>query len=270
MGDRRAVLLMLLILCSALVAFPNVGMVNAEETIYIKSDGSIEGTELLQRNNNTYTFLGDISGNIVVSKDFITIDGSGYALKGKGSDSQTGINLSSGKNVTVTNLVIMDYFIGISLNSGQAGTTTNITILNNYIRDCDIGIEFLGSPNNLIKYNTFKKNSIDIAINYVSGDNLITHNNLDSYVQVWLSDQPTIDMNYWTDYNGTDSDGDGIGDTPYFYHDILQDSHPLTEPLPVIPEFPSWTPLLITLVAVVTLAIIYRQRLRKHDGERRG
>jgi len=49
--------------------------VKAEDTIYIKSDGSVEGTELLQRNGEVYTFLGDVSGKIVVSKDFITIDG---------------------------------------------------------------------------------------------------------------------------------------------------------------------------------------------------
>jgi len=242
--------------------------VKAEETIYIKSDGSVEGTELLQRNNNTYTFLNDISGNIVISKDFITLDGSGYALKGSDDSSQTGINLAFRKNVTVTNLVIMNYSIGISCKPG-AGTTTNITLLGNYIRNCGIGIEFLGSANNLVEYNTFKNNDIDIAINYVLGNNLITHNNLGSYVQVWMSDRPTIDMNYWTDYNGTDSDGDGIGDIAYFYHDILQDSHPLIDPVPVIPEFPSWTPLLIMVIAVTAVAVIYRRRLHKQHQRRR-
>ena len=140
--------------------------------------------------------------------------------------------------------------------------------MNNYIHNCGIGIEFLGASNNLIKYNTFKNNDIDIAINYVSGNNLITHNNLDSYIQVWMSDQPTIDMNYWTDYNGTDNDGDGIGDSAYFYHDILQDSHPLIEPVPAIPEFPSGTPLLITLIAVVAVAVIYRRKLHEQRHRR--
>jgi len=189
MGNKGGTLVLLLILCFATVSISQIRAVEADDTIYIRSDGSVDGTELLQRNNNTYTFLNDISGNIVVSKDFITIDGSGYSLKGSGDSSETGIILSFRKNVTVTNLVIMDYFSGIYCKPG-AGTTTNITILNNYIRNCDIGIEFLGTSNNLIKYNTFKNNSIDIAINYVSGDNLITHNNLNSYIQVWMSDQP--------------------------------------------------------------------------------
>jgi parallel beta-helix repeat protein len=250
--------LVLLLVSVVLVAFSQIGVVKAEDTIYINSDGSVEGTELLQKNNSTYTFLNDISGTIVVSKDFITIDGAGYSLKGSGGDSsQRGISLSSRKNVTVTNLVILDYSVGI------AGTTTNMTVLNNYIHDCEIGIEFSGVTDNLVKYNTFKNNDIDITLNYVTGNNTITHNNLNRYIQVWLSNQPTIDMNYWTNYNGTDTDGDGIGDTPYYYHGILQDSHPLIEPVPTIPEFPSWALLMITLSSAIALAVVYRGKLNE-------
>ena len=212
------------------------------ETIYIRDDGSVEGTDLIERNNNTYTFLNDISGNIMISKDFITLDGSGYALKGTDDSSQRGISLSNRKNVTVTNMVIMNYHIGISC----GGTASNITVLNNYISSCGIGIEFLGSSNHLVKFNTFKNNDIDIAINYVSGNNLITitYNNLNDYVQVWMSELQTIDMNYWADYVGADGDGDGIGDSPYFYRDILQDNHPLIEPvvIPAPTPIPTQTP----------------------------
>ena len=212
----------------------------SSETVYIKADGSVEGTDLIERRGNTYTFLNNISGSIVISKDFITIDGSGCALMGTDDSSQRGISLSDRRNVTVTNMVVMNYFIGISC----GGTAGNITVLNNYVGSCGIGIEFLGSSNNLVKYNTFVNNDIDIAINYVSGNNLIAivYNNLNDYVQVWMSEQQTIDMNFWLDYNGVDSDGDGIGDSPYFYNEILQDNHPLMEPVFVIPTSPEPTP----------------------------
>ena len=96
-----------------------------------------------------------------------------------------------------------------------------------------------GQNNVLIKLNTFENNTNDITINYSNGGTkIITQNNIGNFVQVWMSEQPTIDMNYWPDYNGTDNNGDGIGDTPYYYHDTLQDSHPLIAPGPVIPEFP--------------------------------
>ena len=39
-------------------------------------------------------------------------------------------------------------------------------------------------------------------------------------------------------------------------------------PIDYIPEFPSWTPLLIMLVAVMVVAIIYRRRIRKHNHRR--
>ena len=44
------------------------------ETIYIRADGSVEGTNLIERRDNTYTFLNNISGSIVISKDFITLE----------------------------------------------------------------------------------------------------------------------------------------------------------------------------------------------------
>ena len=215
--------------------------------------------QLIQRNNNTYTFLDDVSGNIVVSKDFITFDGAGFTLNASGYSLQTGIDLTSRKNVTVKNLVIIDYDVGIFCGSG----TTNITISGNYIHNCGNGIEFLGASNNTIKYNTFKDNSIDVSIEYVLGNNLITQNSVDSYIQVWMSDQQTIDMNYWTDYNGTDNDGDGIGDTPYYYHETLMDYHPLIDPIPVIPEFPSWTLLIAGFLAVTVFSIIFRRNFKQ-------
>ena len=256
---KKNKILFFVFFCSiTMISFsPNVA--KAENTILINNDGSVDGTDLIQRNNNTYTFLDDISGTIVILKDFITIDGAGFTLKGTGDSSQTGINLSHRKNVTMTNLVIIDYFIGIFCRPG-AGTTTNITIWGNYIQNCDIGIEFQGTSNNLIKYNTFKNNSIDISIAYVLGNNLITQNSIDSYIQVWMSEQPTIDMNYWTAYNGTDNDGDGIGDSAYYYHDILQDNHPLIDPVPIIPEFPSWIILPIFLMLAIVFLIIRKRQ----------
>jgi parallel beta-helix repeat protein len=39
--------------------------------------------------------------------------------------------------------------------------------------------------------------------------------------------------NYWSDYNGTDSNGDGIGDTPYIIDENNQDNYPLMYPVKI-------------------------------------
>ena len=78
-----------------------------------------------------------------------------------------------------------------------------------------------------------------------------------------MSEQQTIDMNFWADYNGTDSDGDGIGDSPYFYHDILQDNNPLIEPVSVIPEFPSLIILPLFVIATILLTLVYFKKRKQ-------
>ena len=257
MKRSASILVLLLFLSVVLVSFSQIGVVKAEETIYIRADGSVEGTDKIQRTGDIYTLTDNITNGIVVEKDNIVIDGACYTLEGDGNT--RGVNLANQNYMTIKNLVIVNFSSGI-----YCSATGNNSFLNNYIIDCEFGIDFLGSSDNLIKYNTFKNNSIDISICYTRGGiNVITQNSIDSFVQVWMSDQPIIDMNYWTDYNGTDSDGDGIGDSAYFYHDILQDSHPLIEPVPVIPEFPSWAPMLLTLITLTVILVVYRKRLPK-------
>lgn len=48
------------------------------ETIYIKSDGSVEGTDKIQRDGNIYTSTDNIvNQSIIVERDNIVVDGAG-------------------------------------------------------------------------------------------------------------------------------------------------------------------------------------------------
>ena len=253
---RRAVLILMLILCSVLVALPNILTVRASETIYIRADGTVEGTDKIQRDGDIYTLTGDISGGIKVEKNFTVIDGAGYTLQGNGE----GFGVSIKMGVTVQYLQIINFTNGVA-------AAYNNTIIGNYIADCFTGINMLGGSNNTIKNNTLVNNGNPISIAYSSGGgDVITENSMinGTTIIVWLSPQPTVDRNYWSDYNGIDDDGDGIGDTPHIRiagnETVYIDYHPLMEPVPVIPEFPSWT--ILPLLLVTTLAaIIYRKKL---------
>jgi len=65
--------------------------------------------------------------------------------------------------------------------------------------------------------------------------------------------------NYWSVYNGTDNNGDGIGDTPYVIDENNRDNYPFINPIDVetIPEFPSF---IILVLGLLMITIIYRQK----------
>ncbi|MDG6223533.1 MAG: hypothetical protein QCH99_09780 [Candidatus Bathyarchaeota archaeon] len=280
--ETKATLLVLLIFCVLLLSIPNIGLVKAQGTIYIRSDGAVEGTDKIQRNGEIYVLTGNISAGIQVQKSNIVLDGAGYTVQGNGVESQRGIDLSNDRgsdpsrpkisNVTVKDMRIVNFSCGV-----EHVNTANNTIIGNYIVNCFIGINVVGSPNDfLIKNNTFVNNVNPISIAYSGGIQVITENSFidGNFIIVWLSPEPDVDRNYWSDYNGSDENNDGIGDTPYVittspedYGDA--DNYPLMEPVDdtLIAEFPFWTPLLIFLVAFLVVAIIYRQKLSQMREE---
>ena len=247
----KPVFVIFLLFCVALLVFPQVKEVTAQGTIYIRSDGSVEGTDKIQRNGNVYTFIGDIFGVIKVQRSNFVLDGAGYTLQGNwtGHDLdeyayRAGIDLSNNRvtepsrheitNVTIKNIRIIKFSYGIECINSRSHTVVGC-----YISECARSIN---QPSNVV----IKNNTLDCAIfiDYTNFDNIITHNNMlaptdyasASLVGVFLASQPTVNENYWSDYNGTDADGNGIGDTPQVINDENQDNSPLMEPA-VVPDF---------------------------------
>ncbi len=208
-----------------------------------------------------------------------------------------GIFLDKVDNVTVKNLYIKDSKIGIYLEQ-----STNCVIANNTIigtrglipqLQLTSGIFVWGGNHSVITGNKLENNynglyicydsqntvvgntianSTSVAILFwnASGNILYCNNFIDNEVQTSAIER-SINIwdngkrgNFWSDYTGSDLNGDGLGDMPYIIDDNQQDHHPLvtlfdsdnnnsclpieTEPLP---------PLLFAIIGLaIAIAII--------------
>ena len=182
MKKKRASIILLLVLSFLMVTLPNVGIVKAESTIYIRADGIVEGTDTIQRDGNVYTFLGnisiDVSGidGIIIERDNIVIDGAGYHLEHleepTGRTSEDGIFVQSQNNVTITNITIHNFLYGISVKESSNITITKTNITNNHG-----GISLSDSNNNSIIDNQIINNNSGIEL-HRSENNKVDVNNI--------------------------------------------------------------------------------------------
>ena len=133
---------------------------------------------------------------------------------------------------------------------GLLSSSNNSILENEAQNNQEDGIGLIDScSGNIIAENTVQGNSIGIDILDSSNDNVIYHNNLVKNAQNarsadsknrWhypesisnnFGDTIPSDPrgNYWSDYNGVDLNGDGVGDTVHSF-DGEQDNYPLMDP----------------------------------------
>ena len=169
------------------------------------------------------------------------------------------------KNITVKDLVLANNDAGVcfyNTNSSRIENVTSIdcregiclhnshsnTLTNNYASNSQEGVCMEWSDNNVLTKNDVLNNSRGISL-YRSNDSLIYFNNFvynslnvqsRNSTNTWSSPS-TINYNYngiahsnhlgncWDDYEGTDVNNDGIGDSPYNI-DSDRDNCPLMNP----------------------------------------
>jgi len=154
----------------------NVQPAKASGTIYIRADGSVEGTDKIQRDGDLYTFTDNIYGSIVVERDNIVVDGTGYTVQGPPPYGKlAGIELSGRSNITIRNMEIRAFFYGIFLvyYSNHNNIIGNKLTANNYD-----GIWLFDSSYNSIVGNNITNNWNGIRLQYSSFSNSISRNNI--------------------------------------------------------------------------------------------
>lgn len=293
---RVAALAMLLLLFLGTLFVTTVEPSTTRPIVTIRSDGTIDPTDApLKRDGTTYTFTGDIYAEISVQRSNVVIDGGGYTLHGPyngtnesafvvgqgpnqvSSDAKVpysiGIDLAFPDIVglTVKNLYIKNFSIGMYI------WTTNSIITNNAITDNIVGVLLSGS-NNSITRNYITNNTQGIFFGWTESGTIpegveISHNSFDDNVQhlsgclceeynftegihTWDDGK---EGNFWSDYNGTDGNRDGIGDTPYEIDVLNVDRYPLMQSPMFLPTATQAFPLEICVagfaVAVVAVGI---------------
>jgi hypothetical protein len=60
MREQKTALSLFLILCFGTISISTIGIVKADSTIYIRADGTVEGTDKIQWEGNVYTLTDNI------------------------------------------------------------------------------------------------------------------------------------------------------------------------------------------------------------------
>jgi parallel beta-helix repeat protein len=176
--------------------------------------------------NDIGILLSGAKGNYLVN-NLISIGNDGISL------------VNSQENVLSNNMAVTNGH-GISLNNSASNTLLNNTagsnsvgiyldkangntFVYNLISKNDYGVSCKTSQSNSLLNNSLYMNGIGVYFNQ-SSNNAIHGNEfmnffsaIDEGNNMWNSSSAG---NYWSDYNGTDAEGNGIGDTPYIINTV--------------------------------------------------
>ena len=225
-----------------------------QSSIYISSSSDVTINDNAISNNFEGIHLNSSNGNDIADNLI-----SPYAAVG------IFLNYSNG-NVIRGNIINPEIGldqIGILLTHSTENSIINNTILNNLYD----GIKLIWDANaNVISGNNIKDNGYGVLMVH-SGNNTLYHNNFINNgvscddANTWDNGYPS-GGNYWSDYeerypNATEIDDSGLWDTPYFIDESNQDNYP------IIPEFSTWTSMLLVFTLLTVVIAIYKRRLLK-------
>jgi parallel beta-helix repeat protein len=222
---------------------------NVYGLIQISSPAS---NNLIARNNLTYNTQDGIrvigsSGNTILGNTISGKTASGIYLqnspdtiiqsniiRNNGSPpDNSGIGIDSSSSCTIAyNVITNNYYAGI-----RPLSSNNMQIYGNIISGQTTGILWRDTTSgNIIYLNSFSGNTADVNAATIAGSSFNTASPVRySYGGITFNNQLG---NYWSSYSGSDSNGNGIGDTGYSLGAVT-DASPLISPAGLYSLIPS-------------------------------
>lgn len=173
--------------------------------------------------------------NIIAANKIRSNSGSGIRFEGYGyepnfnsilrneiSSNEVGIDFFQGWNNTIYGNNITNNRVSIELRDSSYNT-----FVGNNITGYTITMWFTYAPNNIFHHNNFIGKIVFVDLGWLYPPWIPN-----SSICIWNSGR---EGNYWSSYNGTDNNQDGIGDTPYIINEKNQDSYPLMNPISAPP-----------------------------------
>jgi len=183
---------------------------------------------------NDKIFSNNVTGSVAIGGTSTGELVYGNIVRNGGNEYWAGISIAS-IGASVINNTVDNCSRGMSMDWGSDNTARGNFLTNNRLS----GLKVTDGDNFVFEENYVSSNPVGVQTQAAFA---LSHNNfvnndlqvevLDDKMYFWHMDNGE-EGNFWSNYRGTDADGDGIGDTPFNIFQNCSDRYPLMSPVKI-------------------------------------